>query len=102
MKKLVMILSLSLIVPVSNAHSNCGKKPEKTGWVVTVDAEDQYGGCFTQKPQAYVAFDCEANGLSIKKEDEVLGYTDFECLDIGHKPGLIFEWIPVFIPVKIL
>jgi hypothetical protein len=86
--------------PLRGCHD---PKPEKVAWIVEVESDSSnFGYCYAGETHEHVGFLCEVEGETATIGDQVLGYTDSECIDIGHLPGYSFIWVPVYVAVKIL
>ena len=58
--------------------------------------------CYAGEEAKHWGMACQLEDDVIQIGDEVLGYIDFICIDIGHIPGYRYIWSPRYIPVKII
>ena len=86
--------------PIKGCHD---PKPDKVAWIIAVESDQSdFGYCYAGEAHDHIGFPCEVGGEVAIIGNQVLGYTDFECFDIGHLPGYHFKWVPTHIAVKIL
>jgi hypothetical protein len=86
--------------PIKGCHD---PKPDKIAWIIAVESDhSNFGYCYAGEPHEYIGFLCDVDGEVATIGNQVLGYTDFECIDIGHSPGYHFLWALTHVAVKIL
>jgi hypothetical protein len=95
---LIVLTTSGLCLAQDFPPIHCLNKPASEAFILKVSHID-HNYCTSYEN---TSFECKVGNEYAEVNDIVLAYTEYECVDIGHIPGMRFMWLEKVIAVKIL